>query len=114
MITKERATQVWFALSVAATKGQPLTYKEVAMMTGASAQGMGMLLRPIQKYCDSAGLPDLSAIVVNTNSGVPSPEHGNADAVPAEQRQVFDKDWLRTPVPVPEDIEPFLDRKASP
>jgi len=39
MITKERATQVWFALSVAATKGQPLTYKEVAMMTGASAQG---------------------------------------------------------------------------
>ncbi len=104
MKTNERASQIWFALVAAAADTRTVTYKEAATWTGTSAQSMGQFLRPIQSYCESKQLPDISAIVVNVGTGQPSPGHGKADDVPTKQRAVFGHDWLRTRAPVPEDF----------
>jgi len=109
MNTESRAVQVWFRLVASSVKGATMTYGDVASQTGASAQGLGSCLRPIQRYCESRGLPLLSAIVVSSHTRTPGTGFGSIDDIQNQQDLVFRHDWLRTRVPEPEDLAPFLD-----
>jgi putative restriction endonuclease len=87
---------------------QTLTYKEAADQTGASPQGMGSCLGPIQRYCEANDLPLLSAIVVSSSTGLPGDGFGGNDQIEAQQRQVFTHDWLRTQTPTPEALARYI------
>jgi len=99
MTREQRAQQLWSILVLAARNRQVLTYEIVAQACGVPAAGIGDFLRPIQQYCSEEGLPPLTSIVVNKNSGVPGDGFIAAPDVPRAQMEVFGKNWLEETAP---------------
>ena len=93
----ERAQQVWQVLANAAYYRQTLTYGRLAKMIG---MGPGTLARPlghVMKYCAVNGLPPLTTLVVNQETGMPG--WGLSTMVRAEDQvrereHVYAHDWL--------------------
>ena len=102
MTSSERATQIWPVLALAARNRQVLTYEILGQLIAVPRQGLGQLLEPIQSYCLLHELPPLSALVVSSKTGLPSPGFVAVDAVPAAQMAVFNFDWSEIGCPNPE------------
>ncbi|MBI5422805.1 MAG: hypothetical protein HZA32_01875 [Opitutae bacterium] len=64
MTTHERALQIYPVLIAAAHNRQVLNYKIVGGLIGVPAQGLANHLGHIMRYCERAGLPPLTALVV--------------------------------------------------
>jgi hypothetical protein len=105
MKVSERATQIWSILALAAHNRQVLTYKMVYQLTGMAISGLGKCLEPIQSYCLVKGLPPLTILVVNQNTGLPGAGFVAAQDIPKTQLDVFAYDWLAHGAPKPEDLE---------
>lgn len=99
MKREERAQQLWSILVLAATNRQVLTYEIVAHACGVPPPSIGDFLRPIQQYCSEKGLPPLTCIVVNKNTGLPGEGFIAAENVPLAQIQTFSVDWLSLTAP---------------
>src|SRR5687768_2122606 len=99
MNVNERAWQVWPLLAFAARNRQLLTYEMVAQLTGMATPGLGRVLEPIQSYCLLNGLPALSALVVNKETGLPGIGFIAAADVPREFIRIFEHNWVAVACP---------------
>lgn len=68
---RRRARRAWAHLVKAARRRKQLTYAEIAGKIGLHHRAAQWFLGVIQRYCASAGLPPLQALVVNQRTGVP-------------------------------------------
>ena len=101
----ERATQVWAVLALAARNRQTLTYEMLSQLIGVPARGLADILDHIQRYCMQEGLPALTSIVVNKETGLPGHGFTAVQDVPREQEVVFGHDWLAVDTPTPSILE---------
>jgi hypothetical protein len=107
MTRSERASQIWAVLAWLARNRQTITYAQLGRLIGVPTAGLGQLLEPIQSYCLINGLPPLTILVVQQDSGLPgsgftgttAPEFAKAQA------EVFAFDWLKHGNPQPEKFE---------
>lgn len=107
MTRSERASQIWAVLAWAARNRQSLTYSQVSALIGVPRAGLGQLLEPIQSYCMVHGLPPLTVLVVQQESGMPGSGFTGASAgdLAKAQMGVFAEDWLARRNPNPEALE---------
>ena len=63
-----RVAKLWDLLVEHARQGSPLTYGNAAVRIGGIARGIGALLQPIQRYCLDHNLPNLSVLVVKSDT----------------------------------------------
>ena len=115
MNRSERASQIWAVLAWAARARQSLTYGQLGKLIGVPTAGLGQLLEPIQSYCISQGLPPLTALVVQQESGLPGSGFTGASAsqFARAQAEVFAKDWLEHGNPQPEKLEDAVNKLPS-
>ena len=66
------------------------TYGEMAATYSGIARAAGPVLNSIKRACDSAGEPDLSALVVDRTTGLPGRFRGQR----VEAREVNEARWL--------------------
>jgi len=92
----ERSCQIWAVLAWVAKTRQNITYSQLAQVTGAFTGGLGGWLEPIQSYCILNGLPPLTVLVVQQESGMPGSGFTGASAgdLARAQAQVFAFNWL--------------------
>jgi hypothetical protein len=76
-------------------------------LIGVPSAGLGQLLEPIQSYCILHGLPPLTVLVVQQDSGLPGSGFTGASASDFAKAQisVFAHDWLAEGNPQPERLE---------
>ena len=115
MTRSERACQIWAVLAWAARHRQSITYSQLADITGAHRPGLGQLLEPIQSYCFLNGLPPLTVLVVQQESGLPGSGFSGATAeeLGKVQMAVFATDWLAHGNPQPEKLEAAVRQRPS-
>lgn len=95
-----RAYQIWAVLTYAASKSHIVTYKELDNGTGLVSGGTGKALALLKKYCESQGLPPITALVVDEKGGVPSNLSGkDLKEWPATLRKIFTHKWKRKDSP---------------
>jgi hypothetical protein len=96
MKASERSCQIWAVLAWVAKTRQNITYSQLAQITGAFTGGLGGWLEPIQSYCILNGLPPLTVLVVQQESGMPGSGFTGASAgdLARAQAQVFAFNWL--------------------
>ncbi len=109
-----RAWEIWPILVDRALRRETITYGELAGSIGipGAAHGMGEYLNPIMWYCANHGLPPLTAVVVNQDTGRPG--EGlitvNQENIDAEWESVFRYDWRGVYQPTPEELKREEDR----
>ncbi|WP_295431019.1 hypothetical protein [uncultured Thiodictyon sp.] len=115
MTRTERATQIWAVLAWAASHRQNITYSQLAQATGAFTGGLGALLEPIQSYCLLKGLPPLTILVVQQESGLPGSGFAGASAgeLASAQAKVFSFNWLGHGNPGVEQLELAVKKQPS-
>jgi hypothetical protein len=111
----ERASQIWAVLAWAARNRQSITYAQLGKLVGVPAAGLGQLLEPIQSYCLVNGLPPLTVLVVQQDSGAPG--SGFIGATASEfakaQADVFATDWIEHGNPQPDRLEAAVRERPS-
>ncbi|HEX8616124.1 MAG TPA: hypothetical protein VF911_00950 [Thermoanaerobaculia bacterium] len=108
-----RAAQIWPLLTLAASLRLTLTYKRVGELIGAPPVALGDWMEPIQSYCLVHRLPPLTVLVVGESDGMPGTGFVGAVDVPRAQAAVFRHDWVRTPVPKPEELALAVAQRPS-
>ena len=99
-----RALQIWQILIGKAHNRQTVTYGMLADMLGYRSAGiMSQMLGHIMYYCSKHGLPSLTALVVNQDTGVPGEGLTVAD-LNAEREAVFRYDWYSIVPPTHEEL----------
>jgi hypothetical protein len=110
MTVNERAMQIWPVLLLAARNRQSLTYEILGQLVGVPAQGLGQCLEPIQAYCKARGLPALTSVVVQKDSGLPGIGFTAAADVPGAHAHVFNFDWTAERCPSVDSLQEASDR----
>lgn len=95
MKRSERSMQVWQILIAAAHSRSSYTYGQVATILGMGGAGvMAQFLNPIMHYCSANGLPPLTVIVVNQETGLPGDGLSTIEEVNKDREAVFNYDWF--------------------
>ncbi|OOS00553.1 hypothetical protein B0187_01205 [Haemophilus paracuniculus] len=110
-----RALQIWQILVGIAMNRQTITYQKLSnLMFHKNAMGvLGPMLEPVSRFCNENGLPPLTAIVVNAETGL------SGDGIPTEQNlneakeQVFKFDWYDIFPPTIEELEQVIATKKA-
>lgn len=91
------AGQLWSVLTCAAQQRKLLTYGEVAPIIETNPLSVRYALGPIQDYCMGAGLPPLTAILVNAEKNTPGAGFIAWDVadIHTAHQGVFDFEWTR-------------------
>jgi hypothetical protein len=105
MTQAHRAQQIWQVLSSAAHNRQILTYSGLGELIGTGAGTLAPLLGLVMRYCDVRGLPPLTVIVVNKNTGLPGSGLTTLENLGVDRERVFVHEWLKMPVPSLIDFE---------
>ena len=108
-----RGYQVWMILVAAARLRQTLTYGDLADALGVKGPGgvFAKILGRIYNYCLQEGLPLLTVIVVNKQTGRPGWEKGYADVDTDDERErVFRHGWIAQEPPTPEELGAMNER----
>ena len=93
----DRAVQAWLILVSAAMNRQTLTYEGLSeLMYPRKAAGvLDRILGHIAFYCDSEGLPLLTAIVVGKKRGAPGHDIPiDLKQVDSERERVYKENWF--------------------
>lgn len=99
------ALQIYLILISRAMNRQTITYKDLAETVGFGGAGvLGKPLDPLMKWCDRNGLPPLTALVVQTDAGVPGSGLTTSSDLAADQQAVFKYDWFSIMPPSPEEL----------
>ena len=99
-----RAVQIWLILIGAAYSRQILTYRILANLL--SYKGAGVLadtLGHIMFYCREEGLPPLTVLVVNQETGLPGEGLTETD-LNADRERVFNFNWYDVVPPTHEQL----------
>lgn len=115
MTKSERASQIWAVLALAAKNRQSLTYGILSKLIGVPAAGLGKLLEPVQSYCLIEGLPPLTILVVQQDTGLPGSGFTGAKAeeFAKDQMRVFSFDWIEHGNPQAEKLEKAVQELPS-
>jgi hypothetical protein len=96
-----RALQIWQILIAAAHNRQTLTYGLLAKLLGYKGAGVFALqLGHIAHYCNLHGLPPLTSIVVNEETGLPGEGIPVHNAL-AQREAVYRYGWFDLALPTP-------------
>ncbi len=108
MSTYERAIQIYQILIGAAHNRQVLTYPILSEMIGVPAQGLANHLDHLMRHCERAGLPPLTVLVVQTDSGRPGKglTTTTVEELHRDRERVFGHDWYRMKPLTVADLEP--------
>ena len=103
-----RALQIWQVLIAKAANRQTITYGNLARTLGYESAGQFMsgLLNPVMRYCQVNGLPPLTVLVVNQETGKPG--SGLSDALndtDQDREHVFNHQWFLMFPPSPHELE---------
>jgi len=99
-----RAVQIWQILVCRASNRQTLTYGMLAATLGFGGAGtLAHFLGHIMHYCRLNGLPPLTVLVVNQETGLPGEGLVGAD-LNADRERVFRYDWFGVVPPTPEEL----------
>ncbi|MDP1720062.1 MAG: DUF3883 domain-containing protein [Candidatus Nanopelagicaceae bacterium] len=89
-----RAAAIWNVLVAQANLGKPITYKELSKKVDVHHRALRFGLGIIKTYCRESGLPHLTALVINSSTGIPGE---GADLSPSEleneYKLIFAHDW---------------------
>jgi hypothetical protein len=101
----KRALQIWQILIGKAHNRQTMTYGELSNLIGFKRSGtLGGFLAPVMFYCQDSGLPPLSCLVVNQDTGLPGEGLTSPTDLHAEREKVFRFEWYKL---VPPSIDDF-------
>lgn len=94
---------------------QSITYGILSKLIGVPAAGLGQLLEPIQSYCILEGLPPLTILIVQQETGLPGSGFTGAKAeeYAKDQMKVFGFDWIDFGTPQPEKLETAVQQRPS-
>jgi hypothetical protein len=84
------AGKIWPILVQAALAKSKMTYGELAPRVGLFHRNLNLPLDVIARHCQRNGLPLLSVVVVNTDTGVPGLGFLDGDNVEDAFRRVYD------------------------
>lgn len=112
MTRAERATQIWQVLVGAAHHRQLLTYQILAGLIGIGPEGKGagvlaQTLGLIMRYCEANGLPPLTVLVVNKETGQPGKGLRTVQELHTDRERVFTRKWLRMRPPQASDLAKY-------
>ncbi|QMT33107.1 hypothetical protein LNQ82_00830 [Conchiformibius steedae DSM 2580] len=101
-----RAVQAWQILVHAAMNRQTHTYKSLSiLMYGHYAGGtLGSVLGYIAFYCNENNLPPLTALVVNSETGVPGALIPISSDLNQVREQVYQTDWYAIYPPTEQEL----------
>ena len=105
MTTNERALQLWQILISAAHNRQVLTYELACQHTGLLPLGLANFLGPIMKYCERNGLPPLTVLIVNKETGLPGAGLITAGDPAVARERVFAHNWFGMKPPSADDFK---------
>jgi len=101
-----RAVQLYQILIGYAARRQTIGYKELAGLIGwKSGRPLNKPLGYLMYWCQREGLPPITAIVVDINSGLPGLGFTAAAKVPKAQQTVYKKDWYAIYAPTVKELE---------
>ena len=108
-----RALQAWQILISAAMSRQTHTYKSLSiLMFGHQATGvLGGILGNIAFYCNENELPPLTALVVNSETGLPGEEIPVSKDLNSLREKVYNFDWYDIYPPSEQDLKEANSRK---
>jgi len=103
----KRALQIWQILICKAHNHQTITYGDLAELLGYRGAGIvGHKLEPILDYCNVHGLPQLTCLVVNSGTGLPSPKSDLVQTTShAEREKVYQYNWYNLVPPTPQEFD---------
>ena len=101
MTRPQRAHQVWQVLICAAHQRQTLTYGQLADRIGLTGFGI------VMKYCDANGLPPLTCLVVNQETGLPGSGLTTLADLPRDREAVYQHAWFAMSPVQTADLEGF-------
>lgn len=104
MRVEQRAQQVWQILTGAARNRQILTYGLLAERVGILPIVTRGPLHCIMNYCASKGLPPLTVLVVNTETGLPGSGLTTLRDLAKDREAVFRYNWDALLPPSSEDF----------
>lgn len=108
-----RAQQIWLILTCKALNRQTLTYGSLAAMLGFEGAGtLAHLLGHIMHFCSENGLPPLTVLVVNQETGLPGEGLVGAD-LNADRERVFRLNWYSIVPPSPEELAQAYKRQSA-
>jgi hypothetical protein len=93
MTRGQRAQQIWQVLAGASHNRQVLTYSILAERIGTGAGTLAPLLGAVMHYCANAGLPPLTVIVVNKETGLPGVGLSTVADLGRDRERVFSTSW---------------------
>ena len=89
-----RLVKTYLILVGAATWRQTIRYADLANQTGVAVQGVGQLcLRPVSRFCEDNGYPDLTVLVVSRSTGEPSEGQFDPATLYRIREAVYDFPW---------------------
>lgn len=89
-----RAAAIWEVLIAQATANKTLTYKALSEEVNVHHRALIHALYVIQEYCQSNKLPHLTALVVNSTTGVPGAGNNLDDSqLEKEYQRVYGYKW---------------------
>ena len=99
---------MWLFRAGKAHNRQTVTYGELARMMGFKGSGvLGPILGRVLEYCRLQGLPLLTVLVVNSDTGLPS---FNVETDMNRAREdVYRFNWFDVVPPLPEALAPAYD-----
>lgn len=112
-----RALQAWQILVGKAMNRQTITYEGLSkLMYSKSAAGvLASILGHVAFFCNENGLPPLTAIVVNSTSGLPG-EHIPVDDLAKlneKREEVYRHDWYDVYPPSEDDLGAAYQRQMN-
>ena len=104
---ERRALQAWQILISQAMNRQTITYKSLSiLMFGNQASGvLGGILGHIAFYCNEYELPPLTAIVVNSTTGLPGDEIPISLDLNVVREDVYNFDWFNVYPPTEKELK---------
>lgn len=89
-----RAAVIWEVLTSRAGENRTLTYKSLSEEVNVHHRALRHALEVIQKYCETNQLPHLTALVVNSTTGVPGAGNNLHDSqLEQEYLRIFRYNW---------------------
>ncbi|MCX6403891.1 MAG: hypothetical protein NT032_08380, partial [Actinobacteria bacterium] len=90
-----RAATIWEVLISRAAANKTLTYKSLSEEVNVHHRALGHALEVIQEYCQVNKLPHLTALVVNSTTGVPGAGNNLDDSrLEQEYQLIYRYKWL--------------------
>lgn len=100
MTREEGSAAIWSILVEVAGKRENCSYGEIASKLGYTrARPIFQMLGGIMWYCIDSGLPPLTVVVVNQQTGLPGDGLTLQGSVESETTRVWNHDWALERIP---------------